>query len=303
MILLYHVVYPDGAVASQWSMSPIITLTAFKNHILWLSKHYRLVSLPEYLANTPADGNKRGNVALTFDDGFRITFQHVQPFLKENRIPAAFFVSTGHLENRELLWFSYLNTLCFEKCYSMVEVNQQTFPLQKLEQCRLARSTLAENAKASGDPVGFCKKLAKTYPVPPCATALYEGMTHEQLIEAGKSNLIEIGGHTINHPYLDQLPLDMQAQEILDGRRALSDLLGKPIRYFAYPGGEYNHETIELIKTAGFEAAFAVIPKRLGQAPQFEIERFGIYSRSLLKLQIKAMGIAMLARQIGLRLG
>ena len=128
-------------------------------------------------------------------------------------------------------------------------------------------------------------------------------MTYDQLKEAGRSDLLEIGGHTVTHPYLNQASKDMQAKEILDGRRILSDILAKPIRYFAYPGGEYSYDTIKLVKSAGFEAAFAVTPKLLDGHSRFEVERIGIYSQSLFKFQLKVMGLAKLVRRLGLRIG
>ena len=305
MILLYHRVFPDSDGPEPWCAGQVMTLAVLKRHILWLADHYRIVSLVEYLADgKQSEFKKRKPIALTFDDGFRITFQCVSPFLRENNIPATFFVSTGHLEHGELLWFSYLNALCFEKLYTTVEVDQEKIPLHTLEQSRQAWHALAALAKASGDAVDFSRMLAKTYPIPADKTSLYEGMTYEQLIEAGRSDLLEIGGHTITHPYLDLLSKERQAQEILDCRRTLSDLLGKPIRYFAYPGGEYNVDTIDSVRSAGIEAAFAVIPKHLlDEGSPYEIERIGIYSRSLLKLQMKAMGVAGLARRFGLRVG
>lgn len=304
MILLYHTVHPDYGISDRWSVGPILTLAVFKRHILWLVAHYHLVSLGEYLDGLQQlgyDGKKR--IAITFDDGFKGTFECVHSFLEEQEIPATFFVSTGHVEHGELLWFSYLNALCFERLFPFVEIEQRTFPLGTLEQCRRSWYALAALAKASGDPVVFCRRLAKTYPIPPEVAALYAGMTSEQLREAGRGDLLEIGGHTVTHPYLDQLPREAQAQEILDGRRVLSELLGKPVRYFAYPGGEYNAETLELVRAAGFEAAFAVTPRDLETSSQFEIERVGIYSHSLLKLRLKIMGLPRLARRFGLRLG
>lgn len=304
MILLYHTVYPDSGLSERWSIGPVMTLTVFKRHILWLAKRYQMVSIPEYLAGSLKHGtNKRSPIALTFDDGFRITFDCVVPFLRENNIPATFFVSTGHLEHGELLWFSYLNALCFEKLYIAVKVDRRVFPLQTLEQCRQTWHALTALAQATGDPVGFSKMLAKTYPIPPDLSFKYEGMTHKQLIEAGRNDHLEIGGHTVTHPYLTQISRDMQAHEILGGKRVLSNLVGKPIRYFAYPSGEYNCETIELVKAADFDAAFAVTPKHLDAEAQFELGRVGIYSHSLIKLGMKAMGVAHLARQFGLHVG
>jgi peptidoglycan/xylan/chitin deacetylase (PgdA/CDA1 family) len=129
-------------------------------------------------------------------------------------------------------------------------------------------------------------------------------MTHHQLETAGAGNLVEVGAHTLTHPYLGQLTKEKQEQEIVESGRILSKLTGKPIRYFAYPSGEYDLDTLDLVKNAGYDAAFAVLPKNLGvDHDRFQIGRIGIYSPSLLKLQLKALGVADLARSFGLRVG
>ena len=84
--------------------------------------------------------------------------------------------------------------------------------------------------------------------------------------------------------------------EIFESQRLLSELSGKPVRYFAYPSGDYNLDTLELVEAAGYQAAFATIPRGLDSEPRFEIERIGIYSPSLVKLHAKALGAARLAR-------
>jgi peptidoglycan/xylan/chitin deacetylase (PgdA/CDA1 family) len=303
MIFLYHGIVPDDSPAERLCVGQAITLTAFKRHCCWLNKHYRIITLAEYLTCQKYEFNKRKPIALTFDDGYRSTFECVHSFLAENNIPTTFFVSTSHLEHGELLWFSYLKALCFEDLYEMVKVNQHTFPLQTITQRKWAWNELRILAKGSGNPMHFSRTLGVTYPLTRDVSALYEGMTFEQIKLAVKKSNLEVGAHTINHPYLDRMNKEEQENEIAGSKRVLSELTGRPIRYFAYPGGEYNHDTVELVKAAGYEASFAVISKKIGLNPQFEISRVGIYSQSLLKLQLKALGVADWARKFGLRIG
>ena len=59
------------------------------------------------------------------------------------------------------------------------------------------------------------------------------------------------------------------------------------MKFFAYTGGVYNADSIEVVKLAGFEAAFAVRPKLLGVDPLFEMPRMDIYASSMIKFKIK----------------
>lgn len=304
MILIYHSVFPDTCAPERWGMSPVITTNAFKRQILWLADNYHIVSLQKYLAESPKNGSiKPKLIAITFDDGFKATFQFVTPFLVENNIPVTFFVSTGHLEDGELLWFSYLKAICFEKLYQAVYVDRKLFRLQTLKQCRRSWLALVSLAKASGDPGFFSSMLAKTYPISSDVIDLYKGMTHNQLSDASKSDLLDIGAHTISHPFLHHLSREKQEQEVLGSKRILAGVTGKPIHYFAYPGGEYNLEAVETVKAVGYKAAFVVIPKHLGIDRQFEIGRIGIYSPSMFKLKLKMIGVANLARRFRLQVG
>ena len=60
----------------------------------------------------------------------------------------------------------------------------------------------------------------------------------EEFKQIANSDLITIGAHTINHPILRN-EKDAQARwEIGESVEKLSDMLGRKIRYFAYPNGE-----------------------------------------------------------------
>jgi len=304
MIFLYHGILPDDSPAERLCAGQALPQAAFERHIRWLANNRCIVSLAEYLVGWQQRNLQKDEpIAITFDDGFGITFQCVFPFLVEMNIPATIFIATGHLEHGELLWFSYLKALCFEDLYKLVKVNQFSFPLQTITQRKRAWDELRRLAKASGDPRNYCKTLTGIYPLTPDVSALYAGMTYEQLKLASESSFLALGAHTLTHPFLDQLTKGEQEAEITESKRVLSEITGKPIRYFAFPGGDYNRDTLELVKAAGYEASFAVIPKKIGLDPLFEISRIGIYSQSLLKLQMKTLGVAGWARKFGLRVG
>lgn len=76
-----------------------------------------------------------------------------------------------------------------------------------------------------------------------------------QLIELSQSPLIEIGAHTLDHPYLSKLLAEKVQIEIERSKSELEQLLGQPILTFAYPYGDFNSSTIRIVKEAGFIAA------------------------------------------------
>lgn len=83
-------------------------------------------------------------------------------------------------------------------------------------------------------------------------------LTSSQLKEL-ESNGIQIEGHTVNHDELSKLPYDKQLKTLKDSKKFIDDLLGKEVKYTAYPFGKYNGETIKAAKEAGYTMAFTTI--------------------------------------------
>jgi len=301
MILLYHGIVEGVYPRDRWCVGQALPLSIFERHIDTLTRYRRIVPLEEYLSIRKRNRHVRDMVVLTFDDGLATSFERVYPLLRDRSIPATFFISIGHLEHGPLLWFSYVNALCFEGAYDRVEFESDSFPLLSLKQRMLARHSLVARAQATGNPCAFAEKLAATHPLPPSITAEYEGMTHEQLTLFRNSEWLEPGAHTLSHPFLDQLARAEQAKEIEESKQLLAKLTGRRIRYFAYPNGDYNRDTLSLVKEADFEAGLATRPRNLENDDLYELERVGIYSPSLLKFWLKTRIVPLARGFIGSR--
>lgn len=72
------------------------------------------------------------------------------------------------------------------------------------------------------------------------------------------ANGMEIGAHTLTHPWLDSLPSEEVRREVQRSRLVLSDIVGESIESFAYPHGYHSHRTVQLVRSAGFHSACAV---------------------------------------------
>jgi peptidoglycan/xylan/chitin deacetylase (PgdA/CDA1 family) len=296
MILLYHNIAEDSCSTGQWYFGNGLPVSCFKQQLLWLMSHRRIVSLEEYLKLTQYGTlTARDAVAITFDDGLASTFERVFPILHQWAVPATFFISTSHLDNGRMLWFSYLNALCFEGAYDELEVDGDRFKLTSHEQRKHARRTLEAIGRISGNPKSFTDELANVYPLPPAIRAEYAGMSYDQLSLLSQCDYFEGGAHTVSHPFLDRLSMQQQAKEIVESKRQLSDLLGKPVRYFAYPNGDYNENALNVVKDAGFEAAFTTYPRTNSLGSRYEIERTGIYSKAFSRFWLKTHGASTVA--------
>jgi peptidoglycan/xylan/chitin deacetylase (PgdA/CDA1 family) len=83
-------------------------------------------------------------------------------------------------------------------------------------------------------------------------------MTPAQLRELVTSGLIDVGGHTVNHPLLSRESRDVQRREIYDCKAKLESILRRPINAFSYPFGgrrDYTADSVAAVKEAGFDLA------------------------------------------------
>lgn len=118
----------------------------------------------------------------------------------------------------------------------------------------------------------------------------YDGLSENQLSELSKSPWAVIGSHTITHPHLSSLTPEQVCMELTESRRHLAGISGKGVDCFAYPYGDYNRSVAEAVQQAGYRAAFAVIPQRVG-LPTYEIPRLDLYSARPDYLSVKLSGL------------
>jgi peptidoglycan/xylan/chitin deacetylase (PgdA/CDA1 family) len=66
---------------------------------------------------------------------------------------------------------------------------------------------------------------------------------------------IDFGSHSVTHPRLSTLQKTASLAEIHNSKQEIEDQLGRTCEHFAYPYGDFNEQTTELVKEAGFTLA------------------------------------------------
>ncbi len=69
------------------------------------------------------------------------------------------------------------------------------------------------------------------------------------------SESFEIGGHTLHHPNLAQVPLDRAVDNIKAGKDMLEHIVRKKLQSFAYPYGVYTEQVQKAVLDLGFRVA------------------------------------------------
>lgn len=89
---------------------------------------------------------------------------------------------------------------------------------------------------------------------------------------------VEIGSHTVSHPHLPRLSDEELDRELTASREQVSDELGLPCRYLAYPYGDEDGRVRAAAQRAGYDAAFA-LPGRRSPVDRFGLPRVDLYWR------------------------
>ena len=84
------------------------------------------------------------------------------------------------------------------------------------------------------------------------------GMLSRDAIRQLPSSIVEVGAHTVMHPHLDTLGVDVACRELLTSRESLEEWTGDWVTSVAYPHGSHSRRTRTLARDCGYVTAHAV---------------------------------------------
>jgi len=86
----------------------------------------------------------------------------------------------------------------------------------------------------------------------------------------------EIGSHTVTHPHLTSLDEQSLKRELIDSKRRLEDIIGKEVRGFSYPYGDYDERVLAATVAAGYKYAVSTKLGTVRRANVYEIPRVNV---------------------------
>jgi peptidoglycan/xylan/chitin deacetylase (PgdA/CDA1 family) len=132
-------------------------------------------------------------------------------------------------------------------------------------------------------------------------------LTPVPLLDAGELRALHadgftIGSHTMTHPLLTGLGREEAQRELSESRRVLSEIIGAPVDWFAYPYLGASAETKRLVQEAGYRGACGG-PNQ--PHSRYYLNRIDGPGYSLSELRLRSLGWYHMARQVvrGLRYG
>lgn len=257
---------------------------SFLRQVRYIKQNYRPVTLSELATcireQRPIPPN---TVVITIDDGYQDFYQFAYPILREEGIPATFFVATGFV-NRDLwLWTDKVEWLLREQ-FRLPEGRQVSgFTIEsgvydEQRRSALGKALLTHLLSISDNEKNQCITALSqmiSRPLPTEAPTDFSAVTWKHLREM-QENGIEIGGHTVTHPSLGQVDYAQAEGEILGCMRNLKENLGEGPRTFCYPNGmpsDFQSFLPGLVAKAGFVGACVAFPDSHGCHNRFAIRR------------------------------
>ncbi len=231
----YHAV-SDNTMPHVENVYPVRSLKGFRKDLDFLLRHFEPVGLEELISPSQ---NKRTKPAmfLTFDDGLSEIYNVVSPVLIAKGVPAAFFINTDFINNRDL-FYRYKSSLLidrFEKIQyspSVTELLQSRYHLASsgkkcvteflLELSYENRRVLDEVARLVDLDFKTFLRVKKPY------------MSMEQIRELSDRGFF-IGAHSKDHPHFGLLNQRERLSQFRESLEFLQKELDLGYGIFSFP--------------------------------------------------------------------
>lgn len=283
-VLIFHRVLP----APDPLFPDEIHAQQFDAMCAWFRQWLQVIPLDEAVERLQSGALPSRAACITFDDGYADNHDVAMPILQRHGLVSTFFIATGYLDGG-CMW----NDMLIESIRHARHPQLDLSSLLGEEFAALDLSSIGSKRRAIHALIGKVKYLPVDQRGRLCSDiALRAGvsipsnlmMRSEQVRNMRRGGML-IGAHTVSHPILARLGRQEAADEILQGKQVLENLLQEPVRLFAYPNGkpgtDYLPETVDVVRSLGFTAAVSTrwATSHLG-TDLFQIPRFTPWDRT-----------------------
>lgn len=254
---MYHRILPaDDPRAQEEEPGMVVTPTTFRRHIQWLKSEFEIIHLTDWIdRQTSGRALPPKACAITFDDGWRDNYEFAFPILQETASPATIFAVSHMTGTDETFWPNRLSSIL-----RLPDALRSSSPHLK---CLRAFIQPHSGTPLTRDHIAAIISRIKTLPDSEILSRLdqieealglqpfsYRSLLNwEELDKMCQTGLVQIGSHTRYHTRLNgALSPETTAHEIIDSQKLLQDRLGRPVRLFCYPNGEWTSYAATLVR-------------------------------------------------------
>ncbi|ACL73453.1 polysaccharide deacetylase [Thioalkalivibrio sulfidiphilus HL-EbGr7] len=272
VVLMYHRVLPRDEASKSFSHPGIVvTPETFARHLDILKRHFRPLSLPEFLSYMDSgQGFPPKSCLITFDDGWADNHRYAMPLLRERALPAVVFAATDYIGTTRTFWQEQLGHLLYEA--TRHGVGSATLAAREihLEPSRDEHTLRTDIARVVD------RFRRETYDniqalMADLSDDLREGGFEDALRPPDRfmdwrqlgdlsDNGISIASHTCSHRILTRLDSTAMGKELEQSRRLLESRLGGAVVTVAYPNGDFDPTVEATTRACGYKLAFTTQP-------------------------------------------
>jgi len=294
-ILPYYHMVSDESLPHVRPLYRYKNISQFKQDLDFLLAHFQPVSLQDLL-----DGLHGKTVLpprsflLSFDDGFREMAEVVAPILKAKGAPAVFFLNSAFVDNR---------ALCFQQKIALLvdrlEKQPATGVMEKV------RERLRANNISGAEIIPALKSVRYTNRAVLDEVAAFCNVPFDNFLKQQKPYLTSeqiggllrdgfaIGGHSVDHPFYDDLTLTEQLRQTSESVNFLQEKFAVKYRAFAFPHSDRGvSQTFfqRCFTDGGLQISFGtgglLRDSRPGHLQRFSLEKACDHSRQVLIWQL-----------------
>ena len=253
----------------------------FERQIHYLSKNSKLVSVKDFFLAE----DKKGLVAITFDDGFKNNYTLAAPILKKYNVPASMYITGLNNSDYPFIWADFLQ-ICSRYTSKSIILNGEKYIIchysytREKDGVKLIDVIKYENPNYNFK-IDLYNELIDVFKTVKDETReLWELMSDEDIknLSLNYPN-ISIGSHGFYHNNLGGLDLKDSVHELNLSKSYLESLIQKEVNELGYPDGSYTEGLYREALGLGFTIQLAAGGSMLDshKSEKNINDRFGIY--------------------------
>lgn len=229
-----------------------------------VAQRYPVLALSDAIARMGDGTLPDGAVVITFDDGFRSTFEVALPLLQELALPATVYVTSYYVTNRAPIFRLAIAYMFWKTDRRRVALDglslglKGEWPLANPNERDLAASRIIELGEQIRDESSrqqVCAEFAERLGLDYGRIAARGAFTlaSPAQVEAAAANRVDIQLHTHRHrfPPNDAICDD----ELVRNRAVLEPLAKRPLTHFCYPSGIWSPAVFPPLRRQGVSTA------------------------------------------------
>ena len=198
----------------------------FESSVNWLTKNgFYFISVADLEATISGQFPfPKGAVLITIDDGWQSNLENIVPVAEKNKVPVTIFVSTEAVEKGNGYWWSYISEA---RKIGLAKDSIEFFKSLDNED----RIKIIEETKTK-------------------ISINRQALTIEQIRDISRNKYVSLGSHSVSHPILPRCSNAESSYEIIHSKELIEEWVGKEIKHFAYPNGDFSNREISILRRA-----------------------------------------------------